>query len=334
MTSASVRLVATSDVQAEAWSRRAMPPVERVRDDVWAIPVPLDLPIRFTYAYLIDAADGAVLIDPGASSNAGEAALAAGFATAGVALDRLRGIVVTHYHFDHWEAADELAARIGAWIAIGEHEQGWVNGLQDELLTPEAAAARFRAHGAPAERATAFAGVEDYRFTRDHVQPEHLLRDGDLLPVEGERLRVLWTPGHSPGHVCVYDEARELLFSGDHVLPGITPHIALNPFGSDDPLGQYLDSLDKLLPYEHAEVLPAHEYRFDGLRARVDELKAGIAERLQEVAVAVAAAPEATAWEVARQLTWSRPFESFETPSQRMALVESAAHLSHLRRTR
>jgi len=323
----------TNEVQAEAWSRRELPPVDRVRDDVWAIPVPLDLPIRFTFAYLIDSPDGALLIDPGVSSEAAAAALDAGFAAADVPLDRLGGIVITHYHFDHWEGADDLASRTGAWIAIGEHEQRWVDSLRDDHLSPEAAAARFRSHGAPAAQAQAFARVEDYRFTRDHVAPQHRLRDGELLPVAGERLRVLWTPGHSPGHICLYDERRELLFSGDHVLPRITPHIALNPFGAADPLGQYLASLDALLPYGHAEVLPAHEYRFVGLDARIVQLKAGIAERLDEVAAAKAEMPTASAWEVAQRLTWSRPFESFEIPSQRMALVESAAHLAHLERT-
>ncbi|MFS0865747.1 MBL fold metallo-hydrolase [Microbacterium sp. 179-B 1A2 NHS] len=327
----SAQFVATNGVQAEAWSRRALPPVDRVRDGVWAVPVPLDLPIRFTYAYLIDSPGGPLLIDPGVAGPTAQAALEKGFAEAGLDLRGLQGIVVTHYHFDHWEGADELAARTGAWIAIGEHEQGWVDGLRDEELTPEAAAARFRAHGAPEAHAVAFAGVEDYRFTRDRAAPAHRLRDGEILPVSGERLRVLWTPGHSPGHICLYDERRELLFSGDHVLPRITPHVALNPFGGDDPLGQYLDSLEALLPYAHAEVLPAHEYRFRGLRARIGQLKAGIADRLDEVAAATAADPDASAWDVARRLTWSRPFESFETPSQRMALVESAAHLAHLR---
>ncbi len=327
-------LVPTAAAQAEAWARRALPPVDRVRPDVWAIPVPLDLPIRFTYAYLINVAAGAVLIDPGASGPEAEAALDAGFAAAGVPLDALRGIVVTHYHFDHWEGADDLAARTGAWIGIGEHEQQWIDRLDSDQLHADAAAVRFRAHGAPADRAEAFAAVEDYRFTRLHVEPTHRLRDRALLPVPGERLRVLWTPGHSPGHICLYDEKRKLLFSGDHVLPRITPHVALNPFGSPDPLGQYLGSLEALLPFADAEVLPAHEYRFSGLHARLAQLTAGIEERLDEVAAATAGTPDASAWDIARQLTWSRPFESFEVPSQRMALVESAAHLAHLRLAR
>lgn len=327
-------LVPTAEAQAEAWARRALPPVDQVRPDVWAIPVPLDLPIRFTYAYLIDAARGPVLIDPGASGRGAQAALEAGFAAAGVSLDALRGIVVTHYHFDHWEGADDLAARTGAWIGIGEHEQRWIDRLEPDQLHADAAAARFRAHGAPVDRAEAFAAVEDYRFTRLHVEPTHRLRDGALLPVPGERLRVLWTPGHSPGHICLYDEKRELLFSGDHVLPRITPHVALNPFGSPDPLGQYLGSLVALRPYAGAEVLPAHEYRFSGLQTRLDQLAAGIEERLDEVAAVNDADPDASAWDIAQRLTWSRPFETFEVPSQRMALVESAAHLAHLRLAR
>lgn len=320
----------TSPQQFEAWSRRAVPAVERIADGVWAVPVPVSrIPIRFTYAYLIRSNGQAVLIDPGASSPEGDAALARGLAAIGMPVRLLTGIVVTHYHFDHWEAADALAEASGAWVAIGASEQNWIDRLTDDVLSSKAAIERFREFGVPAERATEFAAVEDYRFTREHRRPGLLLRHLDVLPVEGESLRVLSTPGHSPGHVCIHDERRDLLFSGDHVLPGITPHIALNPFGEPDPVAQYLQSLLVVEQIGDVEVLPAHEYRFSGLVARTHALRDDVARRVREVSGVLSRMPHGTTWEVASRLTWSRPWSHFGVEAQRMAVVETAACIAH-----
>ena len=204
-----------------------------------------------------------------------------------------------------------------------------MDGLSDAAVSLEVAAERFRGLGAPDVEANSFAAVEDYRQTRDHVRPLHLLRDNELLPVEGTRLRVVWTPGHSPGHICLYDEDRHLLFSGDHLLPGITPHIARNPFGAADPLAQYLDSLERVELFDGAETLPAHEYRFHGIGTRVAELRLDIAARLAEVADVRAAVPDASEWQIARRLRWSRAWEQFGTEAQRMALVETESFVAH-----
>ena len=321
----------TSAQQFHAWSRRAVPAAERIADGVWAVPVPVSrIPIRFTYAYLIRSNSQAVLIDPGASSPEGDAALARGLDAIGMPVRSLTGIVITHYHFDHWEAADALAQQSGAWVAIGASEQNWIDRLTDDVLSLKAAIERFREFGVPAERAAEFAAVEDYRYTRDHLRPGLLLSHLDVLPVEGESLRVLSTPGHSPGHVCIHDERRDLLFSGDHVLPGITPHIALNPFGEPDPLDQYLQSLLVVEQIGDVEVLPAHEYRFRGLRARTQSLRDDVALRACEVSNVLERSPRSTVWEVARDLTWSRPWTQFGVEAQRMAVVETAAYIATL----
>jgi len=323
-------VVATSLQQFRAWSRREVPVVEQIAEGVWALPVPVArIPIRFTYAYLIRSNAQAVLIDPGASSTEGDAALAAALDAVGMTVSALTGIVITHYHFDHWEAADKLAQQSGAWIAIGAGERDWIDRLTDEVVSVEAAAERFRGLGVPAQRAAEFAAVEDYRYTRDHQLPDILLMHQEQLPIGSASLRVVSTPGHSPGHVCIHDEQRGLLFSGDHILPRITPHIALNPFGAPDPLGQYLQSLEVVERLGDVEVLPAHEYRFRGLSVRVQELRDDVARRLHEVSAATTGSPRSSAWEIACGLTWSRPWERFGVEAQRMAVVETAAFMRH-----
>lgn len=116
----------TSVAQASAWATRRLPPVERVRNHIWAIPVPVRLPVKFTYAYLVQTDRATILIDPGERSSSATQHLSRGFDTAGVSFDDLDGIVVTHYHFDHWEGADALAALTGAWVALSRTEWDWI----------------------------------------------------------------------------------------------------------------------------------------------------------------------------------------------------------------
>ncbi len=118
-----------------------------------------------------------------------------------------------------------------------------------------------------------------------------MLEHGDLIDVPGLRLRAVWTPGHTPGHLCFHDETHDLLLTGDHVLPRITPNVSSYDMTSN-PLDDYLASLAKLRGIQPREVLPAHEYRFTGLDSRLDDLAEHHRERLAETAdILVGAGP-------------------------------------------
>ena len=67
---------------------------------------------------------------------------------------------------------------------------------------------------------------------------------GEEIPTALGPLEVLWTSGHSPGHICLYSRERKLLFSGDQILENITPNIAWHP--GRDMLGEFLESLSRL----------------------------------------------------------------------------------------
>lgn len=122
--------------------------------------------------------------------------------------------------------------------------------------------------------------------------PDREIVPGELLDLPGRRLRAIWTPGHTPGHVCLHlEEAHPAglpgngrLFSGDHLLPRITPHIGLYEDPDDttvaDPLGDYLDSLERVGRLAPAEVLPAHRHAFPDATTRVRELLDHHDERL------------------------------------------------------
>jgi hypothetical protein len=80
-------------------------------------------------------------------------------------------------------------------------------------------------------------------------------------------------------------------------------------------------------------VLPAHEYRFVGLRARAEGIRAHHEVRLGEVMAALLAQPGSTTVQVATTLQWSRPWEQMRGLQRRFAVGEAYAHLIHLEHT-
>jgi glyoxylase-like metal-dependent hydrolase (beta-lactamase superfamily II) len=156
-----------------------------------------------------------------------------------------------------------------------------------------------------------------------------LLEDGAQPEVPGWDLTAIWTPGHSPGHLCFYEARNELMLSGDHVLPRITPNIPFHPQAGANPLGDYLSSLDKLEPFEVGEVLPAHEYRFDDLHARLEELRRHHRDRFAEIVAILSEGPH-SGWDIAMHMRWSRPWDEIAGFMRRAAVGEAVSHLRAL----
>src|SRR5207244_6166972 len=127
--------------------------------------------------------------------------------------------------------------------------------------------------------------------------------------------------------LCFHDRDRKLLLSGDHVLPTIGANISAHPQQSINPLGEFLVSLSRVRGLEVEEVLPAHQFRFEGLAQRTLELARHHAERLEEFAGLVRANPGATGWDLTTLATWSRPWEDIRHFMRRAALGETLAHL-------
>ena len=158
------------------------------------------------------------------------------------------------------------------------------------------------------------------------AEPDVLFEDGREIDLPGWPLRTIWTPGHSPGHVCFFSEDRKLLISGDHVLPRITPNISVHAQQESNPLGDYLDSLRKVQGLGTEEVLPGHEYRFSDLDGRVEEIITHHSDRLDEIEQVITEHPGSTAWEITLRLHWSRPWDEIQSFMQRQANGETLAH--------
>ena len=76
--------------------------------------------------------------------------------------------------------------------------------------------------------------------------PDITLHDGETITTGLFTFKVIWTPGHSSGHICLYEPEKKIFLSGDHILPTITPNVSVHPQAIENPLGRYFDSLNEL----------------------------------------------------------------------------------------
>ena len=321
----------TGTAQHEAWQARALPGVEQLRDGLWSIPVPMGGPLRYVsvHAFALDGG-GLGLLDTGWESDEGWAALTGWLASIGADMADVRGVLVTHLHFDHLGLAARVREASGAWVAMHPADATLVRGWnrRDGAAAVATEVEFLVGLGADREEAVSDVGPAENmdRFTRMAI-PDRLLEDGQHADFSGWRMRAVHTPGHTPGHLCFAEETTGLLFSGDHVLPRITPNISTGHSGLDDPLRDYLDSLAGVRDLAPDEVVPAHEWRFRGLDARVDALTAHHEQRLTELLTAIRSHPGSTPWQLAAHLTWSRPWEQYERRMRIFAVTETDAHL-------
>jgi glyoxylase-like metal-dependent hydrolase (beta-lactamase superfamily II) len=326
-------LIVTGVAQRQAWQEHQFPPVEQVATGLWSVPVTIpDSPLRYTLAYLIHSDGCVIAVDPGWDSETGWQDLLRGLAVAGIAADRVTGIVVTHVHPDHHGLSRRLKETSGAWVAMHAAE---VETLPARIWRAGGGAAGDR--GWLARCGVPVGTIGELTFSDDQEgpfwrmpDPDVLLNDGDDIDLPGRRLRVVWTPGHTPGHICLHDADHDLLLTGDHLLPRITPNIGLAPGGQGSPLAGYLASLRRVRGYDSAEALPAHEYRFRGIAGRADAIAEHHKARAEEIISVIASSDGPTIWQIAQRLTWSRGWAQITGFMRRAALAETAAHIAYL----
>lgn len=307
------------------------------------VPIP-DNPLGHTLVYVVDTDRGPVLIDTGWDDPGAWSVLAEGLRACGTDVSQVHGVVITHHHPDHHGLSGKVREASGAWVAMHAADTAivrrtretradrWFTYMTAKLVAAGAPEEHIAPLRDPAPR-TALPGFSP-------ALPDREIVPGELLDLPGRRLRAIWTPGHTPGHVCLHLEEEHpsrlpghgRLFSGDHLLPEITPHIGLYEDPDDatvtDPLGDYLDSLERVGRLAPAEVLPAHQHVFTDGPSRVRELLAHHEERLTGI-LGLLAVP-LTPWQLAEHMEWNRPWEQIPYGSRNIAVSEAEAHLRRL----
>jgi glyoxylase-like metal-dependent hydrolase (beta-lactamase superfamily II) len=312
------------------------PRLNRVCEGVWSLELPMpDGHIAFSFCYLIVGSDGSVhVIDPGWDSDTNWELLRLALERIGATPAHVRTIVVTHLHPDHLGMAARLRAASGAVLALHRVEAEALVRLRTEPPIPAERVALLSGWGVPTHALAALqeAGVTISQWT-GQLTPDLLLDDGQLLPIPGHDIEVILTAGHTLGHICLRDARRALLFTGDHVLPGIFPGLGLGGTGETNALEDYLASLRLVAEFDDHEVLPGHECRFIGLAERCETITAHHLNRSREVAEALAGDPAASVWEVASRVSWSAGWEKLRGFTRLSALSQTAMHIDYLARS-
>jgi glyoxylase-like metal-dependent hydrolase (beta-lactamase superfamily II) len=277
--------------------------------------------------WLIDGGTEWALVDTGMNTTESQAAFREALQILALAPTAIRKILCTHHHPDHFGASAALRDLCRAEIYLHDLEVERVKGFLPQPRSPTALAF-FRRHGVPIER---FLHVpspgEFWASVYKPGGPDASLRDGDELRVGNQVVRIVWTPGHAPGHCCLYLPGPKALIVGDHLLPKISPHVGVFPDGPTNPLGDYLASLEKVAGLDVDLVLPAHGGIFHDHRHRVDQLRQHHDYRML-AALDAARTRARTAYDIAQAIF---DFEDTAPPQvQFPATFEALAHLELL----
>jgi glyoxylase-like metal-dependent hydrolase (beta-lactamase superfamily II) len=326
-------LIADDDPDGD-WTVRG---VYRCSPGVHRIPLPLPNDgLRAVNVYAVADAGGWTLIDAGWALTEARDLLAAALGALDAGFADVRRFLVTHLHRDHYTQAIALRRELGVPVALGRGEQPGLAAVLDPGAVPAGAQLRLLRRAGAAALAEEIAGLGGGGSTPFYEEPDTWLDDGTQITVDHggteRQLRAVATPGHTRGHLVYADDAAELLFAGDHVLPRITPSIGFEPAPAASPLGDFLASLQLIRSRPDAALLPAHGPVGMRVHQRVDELLAHHGRRLDATLAAVRAG-RTTAHGVAGALRWTRRerrLDELDPFNRMLATLETAAHLAVL----
>ena len=308
--------------------------IEQVANNIYRIKVTLPRnPLKALNSYLIRGEDRCVLVDTGFRIPECREALLAGLEELGVSCREI-DYFITHLHSDHSGLATELVGE-GHVIYMSKVDLEW---LQESSLHSEARAAsiaKLLKSGVPDRVLKTIygnTGEKGSLYTIDVTHPAYIkVEEGFELAVGEYRFRCISTPGHTPGHICLWEPEHKIMLTGDHVLFDITPNIT-QWFGVKDSLRSYMTSLEKIRDYPVKCVLPGHREPGD-YKARIDSLLYHHRQRLDEVIDILRDNPGMNAYEIAGKMTWSiraANWDTFPDTQKYFAVGECLSHLDYL----
>lgn len=311
--------------------------VREVAAGVLRIQLPCDMPgLGHVNCYVLEDNKGLALVDPGFPFKRSISVLRRRLTESGLSVSNVHSVIVTHSHPDHYGGASWLQEESGAEIithemfstpfeafgakpVVGCHTEDRMTRLGPWEDAPWGDDPGLNLAELPSEEA------ERFRAFSKLAEPTRRVHDGEVLRLAGREWTVVHTPGHTDDHICLFDPVEQVLMTGDHVLPTISPNI--NGVAVElDPLGAYLHSLEKVgvLSGRIETVLPAHGNAFGDLRHRVDEIADHHQLRLDTLREAMAGQ--------SKGLTVNELAECLFQPRSRgrMANTETFAHVEHL----
>jgi glyoxylase-like metal-dependent hydrolase (beta-lactamase superfamily II) len=302
-----------------------------IAKNIFLIKIPLpNNPLRNLNSYFIKGNERNLLIDTGFNSPICYEAMTEGLKKLNVDMN-LTDIFLTHLHSDHTGLCTRIASdnskiylsSIDAKYISTFYGEKYKNFLRNRFHSLGFSISEFEQNIID-NHAIKFAPPENAKYSE--------FEDACTFDLGNRVLKAVHTPGHTIGHMCLYDETDEILFSGDHVIFNISPNITAWD-GVDDALGLYLESLKKTAKLKVKTTLSAHRDPIGSLSDRISELLSHHKKRLEEAYSIILNNKEMTAYDAASKMTWSiraKDWNDFPITQKWFAVGEGKSHLDHL----
>lgn len=300
---------------------------EEICPNLFRLKIPLpESPLKYLNAYVIRGPGRSMIIDTGLNRKECLEAMMAGLRKIGVDLEK-SDIFITHLHADHFGLVTKLCTD-STRVYFSRPERELMESWEGFGAMVEYAGK----NGFPEnEMRSALDKHPGAKYGSDWIPEMKLLDDTDSIHVGDYDFKCISTPGHTMGHICLYESSKKILVAGDHILIDITPNIQCWS-DTQNPLKHYLVSLDKVAGLSVDLVLPGHRRLITNHDARIAELKAHHARRLNEVLTLLDGTP-LNAFQVASRMSWdlkADSWEQFPVAQKWFATGEAISHLRYL----
>ncbi len=300
--------------------------VDEISADLYKIEIPLPRnPLKSLNSYLIKN-ERNLMIDTGWDQKECLDAMQAGLRGLGVDLN-MTDFFITHLHADHLGLLSRLATETSTvYFNKPEAERIKSLGRWDDFVD------FARMNGFPEdELQAALHSHPGFKYGLKKDMSFHIVKEGDRIEIGNYIFECVETPGHTRGHICLYEPNKKILAAGDHILGDITPTIQL--WSDDwDPLKEYVNSLEKIRKLDIEVVLPGHRGIIRNCKERIRELREHHEKRLEEILTILTKGTQ-SAFEVASQMSWDVIYEAwdaFPVSQKWFATGEAVAHLKYL----
>ncbi|MFC1534128.1 MBL fold metallo-hydrolase [Thermodesulfobacteriota bacterium] len=305
--------------------------VEEIRSDLFRVKIPLPKsPLKYLNSYIVRSPDKALIVDTGLNRSECYEAMQQGLKHLDIDLART-DFFITHLHADHFGLVSELitpSSRLYFNRQEVERMKTWGGWSSMVDYATE--------NGFPKDEANnAMQQHPGFKFGAKWVPEISVVDNGDMIAVGDYQFECVQTPGHTPGHTCLFETTHKIFMAGDHILDDITPNIQC---WSDEmnPLKSYLESLDRVYDLDIELVLPGHRRLIESHRDRINQLKEHHQTRCDEIP-RILKMGAMSAYEVASKMTWdidSDSWESFPLAQKWFAVGEAISHLRYMEKKR
>ncbi|MFA5322259.1 MAG: MBL fold metallo-hydrolase [Smithella sp.] len=300
---------------------------EEIMPKLYRIIIPLpNSPLRDLNSYVIKTDNRNLIIDTGFNRSVCFEAMGKGLRALDIDLSKT-DFMLTHMHSDHTGLVSRLATDTSTVYFSRIDSKVFNENIDWQAMLDYALGSGFQLE----ELIKALESHPGLKYSPKKIPEFTLLDEGDIIQIGDYRLKCLLTPGHTEGHICLYEEEKQILFSGDHILYDITPHIESWSYEVNS-LKNYMESLDKTRNLPVKVVLPGHRNFFTDLAGRIDELKNHHEARANEV-LEVLGKSTMSAYDIAAGMTWDidcESWEQFPVAQKWFAVGEAIAHLRYL----